>query len=85
MTWPTEAAREAVTSALAENWRNMHTNESLGLQRMLAGHVLTALAPHVEQGHADAWDEGYDAGHTHARAVTPEWPVAPINPYRGKP
>lgn len=47
MTWPTEQAREAVARSLAAHWRDMHTNESLGLQRMLARHTLEALAPHV--------------------------------------
>lgn len=47
MTWPTEQAREAVARSLSAHWRDMHTNEALGLQRMLARHTLEALAPHV--------------------------------------
>lgn len=32
-----------VAEALSSNWRNMHTNESLGRQHMLSCHVVAAL------------------------------------------
>lgn len=32
---------------------------------------------------AEAWEEGYDAGHEDARAVQPNWPATTENPYRG--
>lgn len=31
---------------------------------------------------ADAWDEGYHAGHEDARAVQPTYPDPTPNPYR---
>ena len=42
-----EHAIEQATKVLADNWRNMHTNESLGQQRMLARALADAglLAP----------------------------------------
>lgn len=43
------SAVEAVTKALSGNWNNMHTNESLGRQRMLAQAVLAAL-PEASDG-----------------------------------
>ena len=37
---------EEIARTLAENWRNMHTNEALGFQRMLA-HSLSPLLNRV--------------------------------------
>jgi len=34
--------RETLARVLSQNWRNMHTNEALGLQRMLADAILTS-------------------------------------------
>ena len=36
---------ERVTLALSDHWNDMHTNESLGKQRMLAQVALAALTP----------------------------------------
>lgn len=38
-------AVEAGARALSEHWRDMHTNESLGQQRMLSGHAARAMWP----------------------------------------
>lgn len=42
-------AIEAATQALAIHWKDLHTNESLGRQRALAEHALTAALPALEQ------------------------------------
>jgi len=34
---------EQVARALSAHWKDMHTNESLGRQRMLAGHAIAAV------------------------------------------
>lgn len=39
----TDAAVERMARALSEHWRDMHTNEALGQQRMLARASLNAL------------------------------------------
>jgi len=39
---PTEAQVEAAARAMSQHWRDMHTNESLGYQRMLARYALLA-------------------------------------------
>lgn len=39
----TDAAVERMARGLSEHWRDMHTNESLGQQRMLARAALGAL------------------------------------------
>ena len=47
------------------------------------GTLLAALAEAgVLEDRAGAWDDGFDAGHQAARAVNPEWPGVPSNPYR---
>ena len=33
---------------------------------------------------AEVWDDGYDAGHTDARAVQPTYPEPTCNPYRAR-
>jgi hypothetical protein len=42
---------------------------------------LTRVTP-PDAALADAWDEGYDAGHQDARAVQPTYPEPTRNPYR---
>lgn len=42
-----DAAVEAAARAMSVHWRDMHTNEALGRQRMLAEAALTAAAPHI--------------------------------------
>jgi hypothetical protein len=34
--------REAIAKALSKAWRNIHTNEALGFQNMLAQHAINA-------------------------------------------
>ena len=55
-------------------------------KRILAnpGPLLAALAGAgvLVEDRASAWDDGFDAGHQAARAVNPEWPAMPTNPYR---
>lgn len=46
MNIPDEAV-EAAAKAMSANWKAMHTNESLGFQRMLAVRALEAAAPHL--------------------------------------
>ena len=36
---------EQAARAMSSHWRDMHTNESLGFQRMLALHTLAAVLP----------------------------------------
>lgn len=31
---------------------------------------------------AEAWQDGFEAGHDTARAINAEWPEMPVNPYR---
>ena len=95
--WPTDAEREAVRETLAVEitvgfrdeagddayqWGVMDSDD----RSALADAALAALAPHVaalvRAERAAAWDEGFDAGHQAARAVNPEWPGQPTNPYR---
>ena len=110
---------ERAARALSERWNSMHTNESLGRQRMLAAQALAAVLPdllaeantraedaeakarkfanllgnnakalndalprEVLRQKAEAWDEGYHAGHEDARAVQPTYPDPTPNPYR---
>lgn len=47
MTTPTPEAIEAAARAMSEAWRDMHTNEALGYQRMLSTAALTAAAPFI--------------------------------------
>lgn len=45
--------------------------------------VLSAVAADLRaEGAAEAWDEGFGAGHEAARCVQPEYPDSPTNPYR---
>ena len=55
-------------SRLALAWRRLRSR--LGLRPEGANRL------------ADAWDAGFEAGHQAARAVNPEWPAPPANPYR---
>lgn len=48
---------EEIAQALSKNWRNMHTNEPLGMQRMLAA----AVMPLVKRAQAEALREAADA------------------------
>ena len=50
---------EKAARALSERWNFMHTNESLGRQRMLAGFTLAAVLPDLL---ADAWALGWLSG-----------------------
>lgn len=50
--------------------------------RTAARIVDLVLMPVIREALADAWTDGYDAGHEFARAVNPEWPEAPSNPWR---
>ena len=70
-----EAAIKAASHAMSRHWRDMHTNEALGLQRMLTAHALSAVLPDLL---ADAWDDGQAACiEAHGRIK----PMRP-NPYR---
>lgn len=44
--------------------------------------VALSLDAAVNIAAAEAWDEGFDAGHQTARLVNPEYPDNPANPYR---
>lgn len=60
-------------------------NRDLLLEALAEAGVLREAEAEVERLRAtvaDAWDEGYDAGHAAARAVNPEWPEQPVNPHR---
>ena len=50
---------EKAARALSERWNFMHTNESLGRQRMLAGFTLAAVLPDLL---AEAWEAGHWLG-----------------------
>lgn len=41
---PTDNEVDAASYAMSSHWRDMHTNEALGYQRMLADHALAAAA-----------------------------------------
>lgn len=80
----TDAEREAVDLAL-------HADDcpdddcpggDLGEYRRQAEVALDALAPSVAAREAQAWDDGFDAGHQAARSVNHEWPEMPRNPHR---
>lgn len=62
---PDQTMRDRVAVALSNNWRRMHTNEALGMQRMLADAVLVALATPtpamVEAGAEAIFDEERNA------------------------
>lgn len=81
-----EEVVERAAEVLAEAWPRMHTNESLGKQRMLA----QALADAGLLGDlAAAWDEGSRAGWSdrtksfmQARTYEQEVARATPNPYR---
>ena len=45
---------ERIARALSEHWRDMHTNESLGKQRMLAAAVLPIMEAEVRAAKAEA-------------------------------
>lgn len=72
-----EAAIKAASHAMSRHWRDMHTNEALGLQRMLAAHALAAVLPDLL---ADAWDEGHADGLHNAHEYREHRKVR--NPYR---
>lgn len=57
---------EEIAQTLSKNWRNMHTNESLGQQRMLAA----AIVPLVRRAQAEAWDEAWLDAVAHSKART---------------
>ena len=59
-----------------------HARRAHARKREVVGGVLIALRPFMHDRQASAWDEGFDAGHQAARAVNPEWPTMPANPYR---
>jgi hypothetical protein len=44
-------------------------------------HQAATLADLLAATRAEAWDEGYDAGHEDARAVQPTYPEPTRNPY----
>lgn len=47
-----------------------------------SGAILDALTPFVAAREAEAWDDGFVAGHQAARSVNHEWPEMPRNPHR---
>ena len=71
------AAIKAASNAMSRHWRDMHTNEALGLQRMLAAHALAAVLPDLL---ADVWDECSTAWQAYLDGRTDN--VPPLNPYR---
>lgn len=51
----------------------------------LARMALEVVLPDItQQAKAEAWDEGYIAGHEDARAVQPAYPQPTHNPYERK-
>ena len=43
--------------------------------------IREVVAERIQQAKAEAWDEGFDAGHETARFVQPGYPATPANPY----
>lgn len=37
-----------IAATLSEHWRDSHTNESLGKQKMLAKHVMRVVQPEID-------------------------------------
>ena len=64
MTTDTTALQERIARALAGRWRDMHTNESLGKQRMLAAAVLPIIAAEMQAASEKAWEEGWEDRNT---------------------
>lgn len=50
----TDDLTERIARALSEHWRDMHTNESLGKQRMLATAILPIVEAEVRAAKAEA-------------------------------
>ena len=92
MTTDTAALQERIARALAGRWRDMHTNESLGRQRMLAAAVLPIIAAEVQAASEKAWDEGQTSGWDEAQCTWQEtggvgdgWKHSTVpNHYRGE-
>lgn len=89
--FPTAAERCAVA-----NVRELTAGLAFGLppdveQYVVRDAILSALAPLIrareaaawDAGAEAAWDAGFDAGYQYARAVNPEWPDMPTNPFEG--
>ena len=60
-------------------WTAEESYDVAAYDRHLAVAVLEAVAHDLR---AEAWDEGFGAGHEAARHVNPEYPNLPTNPYR---
>ena len=79
---PDQTMRDRVAVALSNNWRRMHTNEALGMQRMLADAVLVALATPtpamVEAGAKALFEEsqGLDQDNSCDDPLPDEWRAA---------
>ena len=52
--------QDRIARALSEHWRDMHTNESLGKQRMLAAAVLPIVEAEVRKAKAEALREAVE-------------------------
>lgn len=77
----TDAEREA-----ADPWEVFaDTDGHNSIRGKGADAILDALAKHIAAREAQAWEEGFEAGHQSARAVNPEFPRQPRNPYRSEP
>ena len=89
-----EPSSESVTVSLprdvvelygAKDWRfaaQAHRIDQFPVTADLLDALADALDAASATQEAEAWDEGFDAGHQAARAVNPEWPEQSTNPYR---
>lgn len=66
----------------AAYWRMQWESAVGALADLIAEHTQTV--EECEASKADLWDEGFEAGHTTARAVNPKYPHDERNPYRAE-
>lgn len=80
--FPTDAEAEVLAAAAEDALFRAHEVLSSCDGQMEARIIADGIAPLIRAREAAAWDEGYDQGHQAARAVNPEWPDQPTNPYQ---
>ena len=75
----TDEVREAYMRARTRSYDAYQTGVYLAARE---GQLRAAFDRWLNQALADAWDEGFNAGHETARFVQPGHPALPPNPHR---
>lgn len=75
---PLNELREQFTRRLVDRTFGIWTEPTV------ADSIWAKVAPLIRAALADAWDEGWEAGHEDARAVQATYPQSTPNPYRGQ-